>query len=139
MQRRQFIMLLGGAAAAWPLAGHAQQSKVWRIGFISGGARGAVLDVLAAFSEGMRTLGYVEGKDFTIEWRFVEGRYERIPGFAAEFVALKVDVIVLGTVAAIRAVQQATSTIPIVMGISTDPVGGGFVASLARPGGNTTD
>ena len=86
----------------------------------------------------MSDLGYVEGKDFTIEWRFAEGRYERFADFAAEMVRLNVDVIVLGTPAAVRAVQRATSTIPIVMGYSTDPVRNGFVASLARPGGNIT-
>jgi putative tryptophan/tyrosine transport system substrate-binding protein len=86
----------------------------------------------------MRELGYVEGRDFTIEWRFAEGNYDRIPGFAAEFVRLKVDVIVVATAAAVRMVQQATTTIPIVMSYSTDPVGNGFVVSLARPGGNTT-
>jgi putative ABC transport system substrate-binding protein len=135
MKRREFIMLLGGAVAAWPLAARAQQAgKVWRIGFLSGGAPAAVAPILAGFPQGMRELGYAEGKDFTIEWRFAEGKYDRIPGFAAEFVRLKVDVIV-ATAAAIRIVQQATTTIPIVMSYSTDPVGNGFVASLARPGG----
>jgi putative ABC transport system substrate-binding protein len=86
----------------------------------------------------MRDLGYVEGKDFIMEYRFAEGNYERIPGVAAELIQSKVDIFVLATGAAIRPVQQATSTIPIIMGYSTDPVGNGFVASLARPGGNTT-
>ena len=86
----------------------------------------------------MRELGHVEGKDFTIEWRFADGSYERFPDIATELVKLKVDVIVLATPVAVRPVQQATATIPIVMVYSTDPVGNGFVASLARPGGNTT-
>jgi putative ABC transport system substrate-binding protein len=86
----------------------------------------------------MRELGYAEGTDFTNEWRFAEGRYERFEVFAAEVTSLPVDVIVLGMPAAVGATQQATSTIPIVMGYSTDPVGNGFVVSLARPGGNTT-
>ena len=86
----------------------------------------------------MRELGYIEGVDLTIHWRFAEGRYERFEKFAAEFAALPVDVIVLGTPAAVRPAQGATSTIPIVMSYSTDPVGNGFVASLSRPGGNTT-
>ena len=86
----------------------------------------------------MRELGYVEGADFTVEWRFAEGRYERFELFAAELTGLPVDIIVLGTPAAVRATQRATSTIPIVIGYSIDPVGNGFVASLARPGGNTT-
>ena len=86
----------------------------------------------------MRELGFVEGKDFIIEWRFAEGRYALFPELAAELVRLNVDVIVVGTPAAVRPVQHATSTIPIVMGTSTDPVGNGYVASLAHPGGNTT-
>src|SRR5262245_44981787 len=138
MKRREFITLLGSAAAAWPLTARAQQpGKVWRVGFLSGGAPAALGPILAGFPQGMRELGYVEGKDFTIDWRFSEGNHDRSPGFAAEFVRLKVDVIVVATAAAIRIVQQATTTIPIVMSYSTDPVGNGFVASLARPGGNT--
>jgi putative ABC transport system substrate-binding protein len=86
----------------------------------------------------MRELGYVEGKDFITEWRSAEGRYERFPELAAELVQLKVDVIVVPVTAAIRPMQQATDKIPIVMAYSTDPVGNGLVASLARPGGNTT-
>jgi putative ABC transport system substrate-binding protein len=86
----------------------------------------------------MRELGYREGKDFVVEWRLAEGQYERFSEFAAEMVRLKVEVIVVSTPAAIRPTQQATSTIPIVMGYSTDPIGSGFVTSLARPGGNVT-
>jgi putative ABC transport system substrate-binding protein len=90
------------------------------------------------FQQGMREHGYVEGKDFVMEWRFADANPERYAEFAAEFLRLKVDVIVVGTPAAVRAIQQATSTTPIVMGYSVNPVGNGFVASLARPGGNTT-
>jgi putative ABC transport system substrate-binding protein len=86
----------------------------------------------------MQELGYVEGKDFVVEWRSAEGRYERLPEVAAELVRLNVDIIVTGVTAAIRPLQQATSTIPIVMAYSVDPVGNGFVVSLARPGGNIT-
>ena len=86
----------------------------------------------------MRELGYVEGKDFVIEWRSAEGQYGRLSDVAAELVRLNVDVIVTGVTAGIRPLQQATTTIPIVMAYSTDPVGNGFVASLARPGGNTS-
>ena len=139
--RREFITLLGGAAAAWPMAARAQQPrKVWRIGFIAGASRPASLEVsqFGGFQQGMREHGYVEGKDFVIKWRFADAKAERYSEFAAEFVGLKVDVIVVGTPAALRAVQQATNTTPIVMGYSVDPVGNGFVASLARPGGNTT-
>jgi len=139
MRRRELITLLSGAVIAWPLAPRAQQAiRVRRIGFLSGASHATTGKILAGFSRGMSDLGYVEGKDFTIEWRFAEGRYERFADFAAEMVRLNVDVIVLGTPAAVRAVQRATSTIPIVMGYSTDPVRNGFVASLARPGGNIT-
>ena len=138
MRRRQFIILLG-VAAVWPLAVRAQQpGKVRRIGFISGASRSSIAEILAGFPQGMRELGYVEGRDFVIEWRFADGEYDRFPAIAAELVQLKVDVFVLGTPAAVHAARQATATIPIVMGYSTDPVGGGFVASLARPGGNVT-
>ena len=139
MRRREFITLLSGAVIAWPLATRTQQSsRLRRIGFLSGASHSTVDKIVAGFPQGMSELGYVEGKDFTIEWRFAEGRYERFADFATEMVRLNVDVIVLGTVAAVRAVQEATSTIPIVMGYSIDPVRNGFVASLARPGGNIT-
>jgi putative ABC transport system substrate-binding protein len=141
MQRRTFITLVGGAAVAWPLRASAQTpGKIWRIGFLSGSSRENVVDtgLAAAFIQGMSDLGYTEGKNFTIEWRFADGRYDAFPKLAAELVGSKVDILVLGTPAAVRAAQQATSTIPIVMGYSVDPVGSGFVASLARPGGNTT-
>jgi putative ABC transport system substrate-binding protein len=88
--------------------------------------------------QGMRELGYAEGKNYLIDWRFADGQYDVFPKLAADLVGLKVDIIVTGTPGAIRAIQQATSTIPIVMAYSTDPVGSGLVASLARPGGNTT-
>src|SRR5262245_30684246 len=88
--------------------------------------------------QGMHELGYLEGRDFVVEWRSAEGQFERLSHFAAELVRLKVDVIVTGSALAVRPAQQATTTIPIVMCYSTDPVGNGFVAGLARPGGNTT-
>jgi len=138
MRRRNFISLLGGAAA-WPLTARAQQpGKVWRIGVISGASPASTAHILAGFPQGMRELGHVEGKDFVIEWRYVDGDYGRFPDVAADLVRLKVDAIMTGTPAALPALRQATSTIPIVMGYSTDPVGNGFVASLARPGGNIT-
>jgi putative ABC transport system substrate-binding protein len=140
-RRREFITLVGGAAT-WPLAARAQQSvKIWRIGFILGTSPPAVfgLGFLGGFAKGMRELGYVEGKDFVIEWRTAEGNYQRFPDIAAELVRLKVDAFVLGTGSALPAVRQATSTIPIIMaGSVADLVGSGFVASLARPGGNIT-
>jgi putative tryptophan/tyrosine transport system substrate-binding protein len=140
LQRREFIALLGGSVA-WPLAARAQQSRrTWRIGFLAGGSRPTALQSSSygAFSRGMGELGYIEGRDFIIEWRFAEGRFELFPELAAELVQLNVDVIVLGSPQAIPAAQRATSTIPIVMGTSTDPVGSGYVSSLARPGGNIT-
>jgi putative ABC transport system substrate-binding protein len=138
MRRRDFISLLGGAAVTWPLAARAQQPAIWRIGMLSAVSRTAYAGRYAGFQQGMRELGYVEGKDFITEWRSAEGRYERFPELAAELVQLKVDVIVVPVTAAIRPMQQATDKIPIVMAYSTDPVGNGLVASLARPGGNTT-
>jgi len=139
MKRREFITLLGGAAAVWPLAARAQQTgKVWRIGFLSAVSREGYSRLYTGFQQGMRELGYVEGKDFVAEWRSAEGRYERFPDIAAELVHLKVDIIVTGLTPAIRQLQQATSTIPIVMAYATDPVGNRLVASLAHPGGNTT-
>ena len=139
MKRRKFIALLGGTVAAWPLAARGQQTgKVWRIGFLSAVARSAASASYASFVQGMRDLGYVEGKDFVIEWRSVEGKYERFPEIAAELVRLKVDVFVTGVTAALPALQRATTTIPIVMAYSTDPVGNGLAASLVHPGGNIT-
>jgi putative ABC transport system substrate-binding protein len=141
MKRREFIALLGGAAAGWPVAASAQWSgKLWRVGFLAGGSQPVALEssAYAGFNLGMRELGYREGIDFVIEWRFAEGRFALFPQLAAELVRANVDVIVLGTGAAVRPTQRATSTIPIVMGYSVDPVADGYVASLARPGGNTT-
>ena len=140
IRRREFIFTLGGAAAAWPLRARAQQpSKIWRIGFIAGAsARFVGGQSVRRIQQGMREHGYVEGKDFVMEWRFADAQPERYSEFAADFVGLKVDVIVVGTPAALPAVQQATSTIPIVTAYSVDPVGNGFVASLSRPGANTT-
>jgi putative tryptophan/tyrosine transport system substrate-binding protein len=141
LKRREFITLVGGTAAAWPLAAKAQQPPLRRIGFLMGAvpvAQSRSDDLVSGFMEGMRELGYSEGKDFVMEWRSAEGQYERLSDLAAELVRLKVDVIIAGSPLAVRPAQQATTTIPIVMGYSTDPVGNGFVASLAHPGGNIT-
>jgi putative ABC transport system substrate-binding protein len=140
LRRREFIALLGGAAA-WPLASRAQQTgKVWRVGFLAGGTRPVEIasSPYAGFLHGMRELGYVEDRDFVMEWRFAETRPDLFPALASELVRLKVDLIVLGTATAIRPARQATETIPLVMGDSTNPVERGFVASLAHPGGNIT-
>ncbi|HEY3640424.1 MAG TPA: ABC transporter substrate-binding protein [Xanthobacteraceae bacterium] len=140
MRRREFISLLGSAAAArsaiWPLAARAQQpAKVWRIGIVVEGMRSAAYD---GFLQGMDELGYVAGRNYTIEWRFADGRYLRILDVVGDFAKLNIDVIFLGSPAMIYPVRQATHTIPIVMGYSTDPVGNGFVSNLSHPGGNIT-
>jgi putative ABC transport system substrate-binding protein len=135
MRRREFITSLG--VVIWLLSSHAYGEQTRRIGFIGGGTS-LLKSNYDGLVQGMRERGYVEGKDFVIEWRLAEGEYERFAEFAEDLVRLKVDVIVLSTPAAVRPTQRATTTIPIVMGYSTDPVGNGFVASLASPGGNVT-
>jgi putative tryptophan/tyrosine transport system substrate-binding protein len=140
MKRRHFITLLGGAAATWPLTAHAQQpaGRVYRVGYLAGGSRQTQLHFIKAFEEGLRSLGYRVGQNIVIEYRFADGEVQRIPAFAADLVRLGVDVIVSGNNLTTVAAMKATSTIPIVMTSSADPVSDGFVASLARPGGNVT-
>jgi len=140
-RRNTLIALFAFSAASGPLASLAQQpGKVWRVGFLTARRRPDSIDAdfIGGLPRGMRELGYIEGKNLVIEWRFTDGRAERLPELAAELVRLKVDVIVSGSSQAIRALQKATTTIPIVMATSGDPIGSGFVASLARPGGNIT-
>jgi putative tryptophan/tyrosine transport system substrate-binding protein len=115
-----------------------QPTKIPRIGYLTGGPPAAMVARTEAFRQGLRDLGYVEGKNIVIEWRYAEAKPERLPALAAELVQLKVDVIVTGGEAATRPAKEATSTIPIVMAQDADPVGTGFVMSLARPGGNIT-
>ena len=115
-----------------------QPTKVPRIGYLSGGSLSSQLYRHEAFRQGLRELGYVEGKNIVIEWRFAEGKLDRLPALAAELVRLKVDVVITGGEAATRPVKEAIATIPIVMTQDDDPVGTGFVTSLARPGGNIT-
>ena len=135
MKRRDFITLLG-SAAAWPLAAHAQQ-RIPRVGFLFAGTPSVWSKEVAAFAQRLGELGWIEGRTVAIEYRWVESRTERLAAAAAEFVELKVDVIVTpGT--AVPAVKQVTSVIPIVFPLGSDPVASGFVASLARPGGNVT-
>jgi putative tryptophan/tyrosine transport system substrate-binding protein len=139
MIRREFITLLGGAAAAWPLAARAQQAgKLPTIGFLGAATPSAANQWVAAFVQRLRELGWIEGRTVSIEYRWAEGRSERFAEIAAEFVRLKVDVIVTWGTASIVAAKQATSVIPIVFAAAGDPVGTGLVASLARPGGNVT-
>jgi putative ABC transport system substrate-binding protein len=139
--RRKLIIALGACALAAPFASYAQQEgKIWRVGVLVPRGRPASLesDVFGGFPQGMRELGYVEGKNLVIEWRFGDGKYERLPGLAAELATLKVDAIVTGGPQATSAAQKATATIPIVMGSVPDPVERGFIVSLARPAGNIT-
>jgi len=140
MNRRDTVLaLVALGAAAGPLASLAQQpGKIWRIGFLSLESSAVTSRNSDAFLKGMRDLGYVDGKNLIVEWRFAEGNFERLPALAADLVQLKVDVIVAVASAAIGAAQKATTTIPIVMATTGDPVGSGFVKSLARPGGNIT-
>ena len=115
-----------------------QPAKIPRIGYLTGASLSAISERIDAFRQGLRGFGYVEGKNIIIEWRQAEGKLDRLPALAAELVRLKVDVIVTGGPTATRPVKEATATIPIVMATDPDPVGSGFVASLARPGGNVT-
>jgi putative ABC transport system substrate-binding protein len=135
MRRREFITLLGGVAAAWPLAARAQQAdKVWRMGFIAHGHE----SFYDALFEGLREYGYEEGRNLIVERRYARGQAERFKEFAAEMVRLNVDIIVVVTTPAALAVMNATKTIPIVHPNAIDPLKTGLIASLAHPGGNLT-
>jgi putative ABC transport system substrate-binding protein len=137
--RRQFIALLGGAAAAWPFVASAQQSARLRtIGYLGSSTALAQSSWVAAFVRRLHELGWLEGQTVAIEYRWGEGRSERFAEIAAEFVRLKVDVIVTAGTAPALAAKQATSAIPIVFPLAGDPVGNGLVASLPRPGANVT-
>ena len=139
MDRRAFIGTLASGFLAAPLATEGQQEpKIPKIGLLIPSTLTVAAHLVEAFRQGLRELGYVEGKTFVLELRYGEARAERISELGRELVGLKVDVIVTGTDVAIAAVKRETQTIPIVMGNSSDPVGTGFVASLARPGGNVT-
>src|SRR6267154_2599789 len=140
MQRREFIGLIGGAAA-WPLAARAQQpaGRVYRVGYLSIGAREQTLYATKAFQEGLRSLGYRIGENVVIEYRFANAEIERLPALAADLVRIGVDIIIAaGGNPATDAAMKATTIIPIVMTTVVDPVSAGIVASLARPGGNVT-
>jgi putative ABC transport system substrate-binding protein len=139
VKRREFISLLGGAAASWPLAARAQQpGKLPTIGYLGSGTPLTDSQWVAAFVQRMRELGWVDGRNVAIEVRWAEGRSERFAEVAAELVRLKVDVILTHNTPPVLAVKQATSVIPIVFASAGDPIGTGVVASLARPGGNVT-
>jgi ABC-type uncharacterized transport system substrate-binding protein len=137
IRRRDFITLLGGAAAAWPVAARGQQTRVWRIGYLGTSAL-QNSPFVEAFQEGMRALGYVEGQNMILDLRSAEGNLERLPALMQELIAARPDVITVVTSSVATVAQRATSTIPIVMLAVTDPVGSGIVDSLAHPGGNIT-
>ena len=141
MRRREFITLIAGAVAAWPLTARAEvqsAAKKYRVGFLLGATGESVASLFHALQDRLRELGYIEGRNVVFVQRYADGRMERLPDLAAELVRLRVDVIVTGTNLHVAAVRHATETIPIVMVFTADPVGAGFVASLARPGGNVT-
>jgi putative ABC transport system substrate-binding protein len=138
--RRDVLALLGGAAVVWPLDALAQQElrKALQIGFLTRTTDASVSSQIDAFRQGLRDLGWVEGKSINIQYRDAEGQADRLPALAAQLVDLNVDVIVTVDTPPTQAAKQATSTIPIVIAVSADPVGVGLVASLGHPGGNIT-
>jgi putative tryptophan/tyrosine transport system substrate-binding protein len=138
MRRRDFITLVGGAAATWPLAAGAQPAKLPAIGYLSSGTPSTDNQRISAFVQRLGELGWIDGRTVAIEVRWAQGRPEALAEIAAEFIGLKVDVIVTTGTPQVLAVRQKTSIIPIVFAVAGDPVGNKLVASLAKPGGNIT-
>jgi len=138
MKRREFITFVGGATV-WPIAARAQQAgKIPRVGFMGNSTAALEANLVGPFREGLHELGYEEGRNILIEYRWAEGSYERFPALVAELLALNVDVIVTAGTPATLAVKKATTSVPLVMVAVGDPVGTGIAASLSRPGGNIT-
>src|SRR5260370_23645144 len=137
-KRREFIALLSGASVAWPLAARAQQAATPTIGFLGSGTPASQSQWVDAFVQRLRELGWIEGRNLTIEYRWAEGSSDRAAALAAEFVRLNVDLIVTYANPMVLATKQTTSVIPIVFAAAADPLGTGLVAGLARPGGNAT-
>ena len=138
MNRRDFIALLGGAAAAWPLTAQGQQTKVWRIGVLDTAPRELNAANMNAFLQGLRELGYVEGQNLAIDYRTASEHSELLPGLVSELLRLRVDVFAVRGTPEALAIKNATATVPVVMTAVADPVGSGIVATLAHPGGNFT-
>jgi putative tryptophan/tyrosine transport system substrate-binding protein len=139
MRRRDFISLFGSAVATWPFAARAQQPVMPVVGFLNAASPGPLRQQIAAFREGLKDSDYVGGQNVAVEYRWAEGQYDRLPALVADLVRQQVSVIVSGGGApAVLAAKAATTTIPIVFSLGTDPVGLGVVVSLNRPGGNIT-